>query len=400
MNRFLFLSILCITFIYSSLASASNVVYVKEYVYQASEIDSKASSRAIALDLVKRQLLEELGTYLISETAVKDFKLSKDQITVLTAGVVSAEVLQEKWDGEKYYLKARISADPAEVTKSLDNLRKDREKSKELEDSNKKADEALREIERLKKEIGTLKADKKTRGKYIWATNSLSAQEWFQKGYGLSIQAYEREEVTNLRKNKDAINAFTKALKVDPQYAEAYFQRGGVYFNISNYQQTINDVTKAIEISPQYAKAYNLRGGAYLSLRRYREAIKDLDKAIEIDSQYAQAYYLRGVTYADLGNYQQAVKDYTKSIEINPQYASAYNKRGEAYANSDNYQQAIEDYNKAIEIKPKFETAYLNRGVSYTELGNEQQAIADFKIAARLGDEKSKNILKKANINW
>jgi len=311
MKRFLFLSILCITFLYSSLASAGNVVYVKEYIYQASEIDSKASSRAIALELVKRQLLEELGTYLISETEVKDFKLSKDQITVLTAGIVSAEVLQEKWDGEKYYLKARISADPAEVTKSLDKLRKDREKSKELEDSNKKADEALREIERLKKEIGTLKVDKKTGGKYIEATNTLSAQEWFQKGYSL----------LNSSKNKDAINAFTKAIKIDPQFAEAYVNRGGAYFNLRNYQQAIKEVTRAIEINPQDAKAYNLRGGAYLSLRSYRQAIEDLDKAIEIDPQFATAYLNRGVSYSKLGNEQQAIADFKIAARLGDEKA-------------------------------------------------------------------------------
>ncbi|MDP3259923.1 MAG: hypothetical protein Q8M34_04975, partial [Thermodesulfovibrionales bacterium] len=87
---------------------AEKVTFVKEYTYQASELDSKASCRTISLEMVKRLLLEELGTYLISETEVKDFRLTKDQITTYSAGVVSAEVVDEKWDGKTYYLKAKV----------------------------------------------------------------------------------------------------------------------------------------------------------------------------------------------------------------------------------------------------------------------------------------------------
>ena len=106
--------------------------------YNASDLDSKVTSSFIALEQVKRLLLEEFGTYLISETEVKNFRLTKDQITTYSAGVVSAEVVDEKWDGKTYYLKAKVSADPAEVTKSLQNIINDKQKSKELEDVRKK----------------------------------------------------------------------------------------------------------------------------------------------------------------------------------------------------------------------------------------------------------------------
>ena len=53
---------------------AKTVTYIKEYHYQASELDSKVTSRSVALAQVKKLLLEELGTYLISESAVKDFE--------------------------------------------------------------------------------------------------------------------------------------------------------------------------------------------------------------------------------------------------------------------------------------------------------------------------------------
>ncbi len=119
------------------MASAENVTFIKEYTYMASDLDSKISSRAIALEQTKRALLEQLGTYLISETEVKNYQISKDHVTMLTAGIVSAEIIDEKWDGRTYYLKAKIAADPKEVAKSVDALRRDVQKSKELADSKK-----------------------------------------------------------------------------------------------------------------------------------------------------------------------------------------------------------------------------------------------------------------------
>ena len=107
-------------------AFAEIKTFVKEYTYRASDEDSRNSCRVIALREVKRLLLEELGTYLESQTEVKNFQMTKDQITTLTAGIVSAEVIDDTWDGKVYWLKAKIAANPQEVIKSIDNLRKDR----------------------------------------------------------------------------------------------------------------------------------------------------------------------------------------------------------------------------------------------------------------------------------
>ena len=59
--------ILLVLFI-PNLVAAETKTFIKEYNYQASEVDSKVSSRAIALEQVKRLLLEELGTYIESHT--------------------------------------------------------------------------------------------------------------------------------------------------------------------------------------------------------------------------------------------------------------------------------------------------------------------------------------------
>jgi len=121
-NTFKTITLLCFAaglLLITSQAHAGKVEFVKEHVYRAGDMDSKVSSRAIALMEVKRALLEELGTYLVSETEVRNFQMTKDQVTLLTAGIVSAEVLEERWDGKEFYLKAKLVVDPQEVAERV-----------------------------------------------------------------------------------------------------------------------------------------------------------------------------------------------------------------------------------------------------------------------------------------
>ena len=57
-------------------AFAKMETYIKEYTYPASDIDSKVSCRTNATEQVKRNLLEELGTYLESHTMVKNYQIT------------------------------------------------------------------------------------------------------------------------------------------------------------------------------------------------------------------------------------------------------------------------------------------------------------------------------------
>ncbi len=92
---------------------AAMQTFEKEYTYTASELDSKSSCRAIALEQVKRILLQELGVYVESvfnDKASTDGRTKDEvrcEITTLSAGVASTEVVEEKWDGTTYWLKAR-----------------------------------------------------------------------------------------------------------------------------------------------------------------------------------------------------------------------------------------------------------------------------------------------------
>jgi tetratricopeptide (TPR) repeat protein len=378
---------------------AKTVTYTKEYTYQASEVDSKVSSRAIALELVKRLLLEELGTYLISETAVKDFELTKDRVSSLTAGVVMTVILEENWDGKSYFLKAKITADTDELVKSIDQVRKNHEQSKTWREMTERTEMALNQIAKLKKEMDIVKGEKAAQEKYAQAVKELTAMEWFKKGYalrygqGLGLQYGDK-------KNQEALKAFDKAIEVDPNYARAYAGRASIYIGWADYQSALRESERAIELDPRLPWGFNCRGVAYTLLGNYEKAIADLNKAIELDPAYVWAYSNRSTTYYLLREYQQARADADRAIELDPRLAHAYWNRGRALASLNNIQDAIVNYDKAIELDPIFSFSFLFRAYAYLKLNNMGRAVEDFKEAARLGNDKARDYLKKNRIQW
>jgi tetratricopeptide (TPR) repeat protein len=411
-------------------------------------IISKVSCRTIALEQVKRLLLEELGTYLISETVVKDFKLTKDQITTLTAGIVMTEMVEEKWDGVTYHLKARVKADPEEVTRSIDALRKDREKSSELEETRKKAEEALKEIEKLKKELETarmsavkepggtgesrLKPDsplastkpesgasttpsgRKNQGEAqseAKISESVEAKrdhetpstieprtipdqpsnQKLRERYNLTInrlaaiEAFEQAYALDLaERHHESLEQYTRAIKLNPKYALAYNNRGTEYQHVGDYKSAVADYDRAIELDDDDAMVFYNRALAHLILKNYAQTVKDTDRALEINPSYALAYNTRANAYRHLGNYPQAVRDYDRAIELDARDLVAYYNRGMSFYAAGNYPQAIRDYDRAIELDARDGIIYFNRGISYSMLGNYPQAIKDYDRAIEL----------------
>ena len=72
----------------------------------------------------------------------------------------------------------------------------------------------------------------------------------------------------------------------------------------------------AIRIDPQNAGTYYNRGFTYYDLGQYERAIQDFGDAIRIDPLDAQAYYNRGLTYQRLGKSTEAELDIAKAKEL------------------------------------------------------------------------------------
>ena len=104
---------------------------IKEYRYNVSDDDSKNSARKKALAQVKVLILEEIGvfveSYLELNKVVGDKKYQKyfkEEIKNLTAGIIKTKIIDEKFDGKSYYVKASVLVDPDSVSEGISEILK------------------------------------------------------------------------------------------------------------------------------------------------------------------------------------------------------------------------------------------------------------------------------------
>ena len=85
-----------------------------------------------------------------------------------------------------------------------------------------------------------------------------------------------------------AIEHYSRAIELYPDFIEAYLARAQVYFWIDDFDKAIKDYTSVIEIDPDYASAYVGRGCVYLKKDCDARAKEDFSRAIELGDNSAR----------------------------------------------------------------------------------------------------------------
>ena len=132
--------------------------------------------------------------------------------------------------------------------------------------------------------------------------------------------------------------------------AAAFFARGAININLERHEEAISDLNEAIRLNPNYVEAYVLRGLSNNNLGRREEAISDANEAIRLNPNSAEAYFLRGLSNNNLGRREEAISDLNEAIRLNPNSAQVYFLRGTVKGNLSKLEEAKADYQTALKI--------------------------------------------------
>lgn len=250
--------------------------------------------------------------------------------------------------------------------------------------------------------------------------NSANANQSVAKEYFKQGKAYwDKLEI------RKALESFTKAIEINPNYLDAWRERGLVYFLIKEFNNAVPDFDNALKIEPNNSKIlyyrglalteiaiktkddendrktangfaqraladfsqaiehnpsdfgdYNGRGKLLLAFDFYKEAIADFEKSVSIKpNEVGYAYLGLAKFYADEG---KGIEEVDKAISLNPAYAEAFYIRGTIDQSSKRYPEAIADFDRAIELNKYNEKYYNTRGMLYFRLQDGHAAVADF----------------------
>jgi Flp pilus assembly protein TadD len=170
-----------------------------------------------------------------------------------------------------------------------------------------------------------------------------------------------------------------------PQPARASFREGESLVKADKYPAAIQAFTKAIDIKPDFLRAYFARGAAYLHLNRPADAFADYTELLRRNPRSANALAQRGICHSRLHDENAALADFNQALEIRPNIPGALNGRGLIFFHRKQYQRALHEFTEAIRVSPDFSFAYVNRAHTEEAMGNQAAAEADLKKAKDLG---------------
>ncbi len=152
---------------------------------------------------------------------------------------------------------------------------------------------------------------------FINPASSQTAEEWVKKG-----NAFEE-----LGEHNKSIEAYDKAIAINPNYKYAWFDKGIAHGKLGEYDKAIDAFDRVINIYPNDKLAWFNKGSALSKLGEYDKAIEAYDRATAIDPNFTAAWNNKGIALSRLGEDDKAIDAFDKVIALDPNDIDAKRSR-------------------------------------------------------------------------
>ncbi|MEM6790246.1 MAG: tetratricopeptide repeat protein [Myxococcota bacterium] len=196
----------------------------------------------------------------------------------------------------------------------------------------------------------------------------MSAEAWVVRGRALS----------NKGDPDGAIEAYSRALAIDPKFAKARNNRAIEYSRKERFDEARDDYDVAIAADPTAPKPRFNRAAVKRRLGDYAGAIADYTALIEADVLKTNALRNRAFVYRWAGDADRALADYETVIALQPEHPRAYRSLGTTYLDIHRWDDAIPAFDAALSRNPDFVSALVGRALAHRQRGAFDLAAADY----------------------
>jgi len=97
-------------------------------------------------------------------------------------------------------------------------------------------------------------------------------QDWLKEGNTLK----------GLKRYEEALAAYEQTISLDPNDAEAYYNKGSVLYSLKRYEEALVAYNQAIRLDPNNADAYSAKGWCLDNLKRFKESEQAFAKSRQL----------------------------------------------------------------------------------------------------------------------
>ncbi|MGH9549467.1 MAG: tetratricopeptide repeat protein [Terriglobales bacterium] len=175
----------------------------------------------------------------------------------------------------------------------------------------------------------------------------------------------------------EAVDAWTKAIELEPKNAYFYERRGREYQKMDEDDKAYADAKKATILNPKDSWGFNLMGMIDDAHQRYPQAIDNGMRALALYPNFHEAIQVVGHSYVRQKQYDQAIKFLTPYC-AKTKKARVFDLRAQAYLGLKEPQKALQDYNSALADDPTEPNWYLARARIFEQLGKKAEAQKEY----------------------
>ncbi len=192
--------------------------------------------------------------------------------------------------------------------------------------------------------------------------------------YNVQANIMQGDEQALNHKWKLARDAYTKALKTEPDNEDALYGYAKMTYYMDDLKLAKSTCQAILDKNPQNSEALALMGKLAAEDFNYVRAIKLTQDALEYDPDNYDFYLDIGTYYRYQGKYSESIKNWDKAVEILPDYFLAYAYLAGIYDEQGKFDQALYNYRKVIETNPDYYYAYESTAILEYHFGNYDNA--------------------------
>jgi len=178
-----------------------------------------------------------------------------------------------------------------------------------------------------------------------------------------------------------SINNYRQALKLKPNFVDAYCNMGHGFKAYGNLNAASKSYNNALKLDQRNIEATASLAAVLMEQGDLEASVETYLRALNIEPNDVGLRYNLGNVLKLKGDIDGAIESYERAVLINPNYVDAYNNMGLAFVDSGNPIAAIDCFKNAISINPKYSEAYNNLGLAYVEIGDISSAVGSYKKA-------------------
>ncbi|NIM58451.1 MAG: tetratricopeptide repeat protein [Candidatus Aminicenantes bacterium] len=174
-----------------------------------------------------------------------------------------------------------------------------------------------------------------------------------------ALKEIAQAKEANAKRDFDkAIKHLKKAIEIEPEFAETYYNLGIILRQRREIDDAVEQFAKAIECKENYGLALFALGETLHAQKKYSQSNPHLLKYLEVTGEeeidtVAQAHYLTGTNYLNLKKAKRAIIHLSKAIELKPGiHPNAYIFLANSYVIARDGENAIKNYKKFMELYP------------------------------------------------